>query len=55
MFRLCMEQAKEMLKDSELSAAQIAAAVGYKDAHYFSFVFKKTVGSSPREWRAKNS
>lgn len=50
-----MEQAKEMLKDSELSAAQIAAAVGYKDAHYFSFVFKKTVGSSPREWRAKNS
>ena len=49
-----MEQAKRLLRESDQSAAQIASAVGYKDAHYFSFVFKKTVGVSPREWRAKS-
>ncbi len=48
-----MEQAKRLLRETEQSSAQIAAAVGYKDAHYFSFVFKKTVGMSPREWRAR--
>ena len=48
-----MEQAKRLLRESDQSTAQIAAAVGYKDAHYFSFVFKKTVGVSPRDWRAK--
>ena len=48
-----MDQAKRLLRESDQSSAQIAAAVGYKDAHYFSFVFKKTMGSSPRDWRAK--
>ena len=48
-----MDQAKRLLRESDQSSAQIAAAVGYKDAHYFSFVFKKTVGVSPRDWRAK--
>ena len=48
-----MDQAKRLLRESDQSSAQIAAAVGYKDAHYFSFVFKKTVGVSPREWRTK--
>lgn len=48
-----MEQAKRLLRESDQSSAQIAATVGYKDAHYFSFVFKKTVGVSPRDWRAR--
>lgn len=48
-----MEQARRLLRESDQSSAQIASAVGYKDAHYFSFVFKKTVGMSPREWRAR--
>ena len=48
-----MEQAKWLLRESDQSSAQIAAAVGYKDAHYFSFVFKKTVGMSPKDYRAK--
>ena len=48
-----MDQAKRLLRESDQSSAQIAAAVGYKDAHYFSFVFKKTVGMSPKDYRAK--
>lgn len=48
-----MEQAKKLLWEGKLHSAEIAAAVGYKDAHYFSFVFKKTVGCSPREWKTK--
>ncbi len=48
-----MEQAKRLLRESDASTAAVATAVGYKDAHYFSFVFKKTLGLSPREWRAK--
>lgn len=46
-----MSKAKKMLKDTDLSSGEIASAVGYKDPHYFSFVFKKTQGISPREYR----
>ena len=44
-----MEKAKKLLKSTELPTSEIAAQVGYKDPHYFSFVFKKTQGCSPRE------
>ena len=46
-----MEKAKKLLRQSNLHTAEIAAQVGYKDAHYFSFVFKKTQGCTPREYR----
>lgn len=48
-----MEYAKSLLKNTEKSSGEIATEVGYKDPHYFSFVFKKTQGLSPREYRAK--
>lgn len=47
-----MGKAKKLLKSTALSSGEIAAQVGYKDSHYFSFVFKKTQGMSPREYRA---
>ena len=47
-----MEKAKKLLKSTELPTSEIAAQVGYKDPHYFSFVFKKTQGCSPREYRS---
>lgn len=47
-----MEKAKKLLRSTGKSAGEIAQEVGYKDSHYFSFVFKKTQGCSPREYRA---
>ncbi len=46
-----MEKAKELLQISELRSGEIALAVGYKDPHYFSFLFKKTQGCTPRDYR----
>ena len=46
-----MEKAKKLLKTTDKSSGEIAQEVGYKDPHYFSFVFKKTQGQSPREYR----
>ena len=46
-----MEKAKKLLAGTDKSSGSIALEVGYKDAHYFSFVFKKTQGMSPREYR----
>lgn len=46
-----MEKAKKLLRGSDSSTSDIALQVGYKDPHYFSFVFKKTQGVSPREYR----
>jgi len=46
-----MEYAKRLLRSTDRSSGEIAAETGYKDPHYFSFVFKKTQGCSPREYR----
>ncbi len=46
-----MEKAKKLLRQTEKHSGEIAAEVGYKDPHYFSFVFKKTQGCTPREYR----
>jgi len=46
-----MEKAKKLLRSTENSSSEVAGLCGYKDPHYFSFVFKKTQGMSPREYR----
>lgn len=46
-----MEKAKELLRRTDKRSAEIAAEVGYKDPHYFSFVFRKTQGCTPRDYR----
>lgn len=47
-----MEKAKELLRKSDKRSAEIALEVGYKDPHYFSFVFRKTQGCTPRDYRS---
>lgn len=48
-----MEKARELLRSSDLRSGEIALAVGYKDPHYFSFLFKKTQGCTPRDFRTR--
>ncbi len=46
-----MNKAKEMLKCTSMRSSEISEAVGYKDPHYFSYMFKKTVGTTPTNYR----
>ena len=48
-----MEKAKELLRGTTMKTAEIAFAVGYKDPHYFSYLFKKTQECTPREFRSR--
>ncbi|MDE7019084.1 MAG: response regulator [Lachnospiraceae bacterium] len=47
-----MEKAKRLLQETDMRSSEIALATGYKNPHYFSFVFKRTQGCTPREYRA---
>lgn len=49
---LRMDKAKQLLRCTDMSSGNIAFTVGYNDAHYFSFLFKKINGCSPRDYRA---
>ncbi|RTE05605.1 response regulator [Paenibacillus whitsoniae] len=49
--QLRMEAAKELLRTTDMKALEIAERVGYSDANYFSFAFRKYVGVSPKEYR----
>ena len=46
-----VEKAKDLLKDSDRTVADIAARVGYIDDKYFSRVFKKYTSLTPGEYR----
>lgn len=48
---LRMRKAKELLRCTDKRSGEIAIEVGYKDSHYFSFLFKKTQGCTPSEYR----
>lgn len=48
-----MNKAKEMLRCTGKKASEISMEVGYKDPHYFSYLFKKTQGMTPTQYRSK--
>lgn len=48
-----MDKAKELLQCSAKKSSDIAYEVGYRDPHYFSYLFKKLNGCSPREFRGE--
>ena len=50
---LRLNKAKELLRTTNTRSSQIAGEVGYNDAHYFSYIFKKNVGVTPSEYRAQ--
>ena len=47
-------KAKELLAATAMRSSEIALAVGYNDAHYFSYLFKKHTGMTPSEYRKSN-
>lgn len=49
--RIRLEKAKQLLQNTAMKSAEIAFEVGFSDPHYFSHIFKKNVGLSPREYR----
>ncbi|MBQ3979367.1 MAG: response regulator [Lachnospiraceae bacterium] len=50
---LRLTRAKELLRTTAERSSQIAREVGYNDAHYFSYIFKKNTGMTPSEYRGQ--
>ena len=48
-----LQMAKDMLRYDLLPVYEIAYSVGFNDPYYFSKMFKKRAGVSPREYRMK--
>ncbi|OUO79696.1 DNA-binding response regulator [Blautia sp. An249] len=51
--KLRMDRAKELLMCTNRKTSEIGFSIGYKDSHYFSYIFKKTQGCTPKEYRAR--
>jgi len=50
---IMMERACDLLSDKKYTLREVADALGYCDEYHFSKQFSKTVGWSPREYRAR--
>ena len=48
-----MERAKELLQANELTVSEIAEELSFKNVYYFSRVFKKKIGMSPKKYNQK--
>ena len=46
-----VEESKRLLSNTEYSIIDIAVACGFDDQSYFSKVFKKYTGMSPKQYR----
>lgn len=47
-----MDAARELLLKTDLRTSEIGYKVGYKDPHYFSYLFKKIHGITPKAFRS---
>jgi len=55
LLRTKMERAADLLKQGQYKVGEIAAMVGYSAPSYFSIMFKKHTGYSPREYSQRIS
>lgn len=49
---LKMQEACKLLKSGDLYIYEVSEALGYADPYYFSRIFKKVVGMSPRDYKS---
>lgn len=49
-----IERAKELLTGTSMKLSDIALKIGYSEPNYFSHVFRKTTGMTPKEYRNQN-
>lgn len=50
-----IRNAKRLLRQTSLRNYEIAEKVGFSDPHYFSHVFKKMTGKTPKEYARENT
>lgn len=50
-----MEQALRLILETNEKSYEIAEHVGYVDANYFSYVFKRKYGMSPSKYRSEHT
>lgn len=50
---LRVAEAKKLLEETGNSISEIAYAAGFNDSNYFSYVFSRETGMSPREYRKR--
>ncbi|MGM0340524.1 response regulator [Enterococcus sp. AZ007] len=50
-----LNEAKRLLRETDWKLSNIAAEIGYNDPNYFSYIFKRKEGISPKEFRKKQS
>ncbi|MGL1884947.1 MAG: ATP-binding protein [Reichenbachiella sp.] len=48
---LKIKAAKQMLKGGDMNVSEVAYAIGYNDPKYFSRLFKKQTGQSPKQYQ----
>jgi len=46
-----IENAKRLIRETDRKGYDIAYDCGFSDPHYFSYIFKKNTGLSPREYK----
>ena len=45
-----MDEGKKLLETGEMKIKEVAAWLGYEDSLYFSKVFKRVIGMSPKDY-----
>lgn len=50
-----IENAKRLMKETDMKGYDIAYECGFSDPHYFSYIFKKNTGLSPREYKGNQT
>lgn len=53
--RIRMDVARERLRQHQLSVAEVAASVGYRDPYHFSRAFRRVTGETATDWRNREA